>query len=288
VRAYAYSSYIYAFGEKTIELWQPDAALANYPFPYSNTRATITLGLMSAQSVAELDDGLVWVDDQGIVRYGVGAGSARISTHSVERAISNLSAAQQDALTGCIIQWEGHKCYVLSSALWTWVYDLRTQSWVERRSSGMTRWRVSNAIQFNGLTICGDVSTGILYSLDTDEPTENGDPLEMEISCGVIHRFPGYMIVDRLAVDVVAGLALQTGDLADTDPQLLVDWSDDGGKTFQNELSAPLGKIGEFDKPVEFRALGMFRQKGRIIRLKSTVKALKCIMQASLDVRPAR
>jgi len=47
-------------------------------------------------------------------------------------------------------------------------------------------------------------------------------------------------------------------------PQAMLQWSDDGGKTWSNELWTDLGKIGEYDKEVNFRRLGA--PKRRIYR----------------------
>jgi len=288
VRAYAYNGYVYVFGKQSVEIWVPDPGLANYPFPFSNTRQTITLGMLAANSLAELDNGLVWIDDDGIVRYGVSGGSERISSHTVERAIAGLSATDQAAIVGSVHRWEGHAVYSISSSAWTWCYDLRSQAWFERKSVNSSRWRVGNAVQFAGQYICSDVGSGVLYRLNPSDPTENGNRLNAEIWCGVSHRFPGDMIVDALKVDVVAGVGVQTGDLADTYPALLIDYSDDGGKTFEGERDEAIGAIGEYSETVESFCWGRVSMKGRIWRFRAAVEALRGIIQAVLIARPIR
>jgi hypothetical protein len=288
VRVYAYNGYCYVFGAKSVEIWISDPSLVNYPFPYGNTKQTITLGLSASNSLAELDDGLVWIDNEGIVRYGVAGGSARISSHWVERYIEALSASDKAAIVGYAIEWGGHKAYVITSSSWTLMYDLRTKNWYERSSSGLSIWRVSNAIQFNGLTICGDTQSGKLYYLDPENPTEDGNPITMEVQCGHAHHFPANMIVDKLSIDVVTGIGLQTGDDADVNPMLLVDYSDDGGNTYEGETFEPLGPIGDYDDTIEVYRLGLVREKGRLWRFRSTVQALKAIIQAAIYPRSAR
>jgi hypothetical protein len=288
VRCYAYNGYAYVFGTSSVEIWVPDPGLANYPFPFSNTRQTITLGLVSPYSIAELDDGLVWIDDTGIVRYGVSGGSQRISTHTIERDIDALSAADRTSIVGTAYEYHGHKLYTMTSSQWTWSYDLRTQAWHQRKSYGQLNWRVVSGIHFHGKVIFGDQTSGKLYWLNPDDPTEDGNPLEMEVWCGVSHRYPGDMIVDKLSVDIVAGKAPQTGNDADTDPHLLIDYSDDGGRTFEGETAKSLGRIGEYGETVETFGWGWVRQKGRIWRFRSTVQALKGIIQAVLLARPIR
>lgn len=50
-----------------------------------------------------------------------------------------------------------------------------------------------------------------------------------------------------------------------SDPQVVLDWSDDGGKTWSNEHWAGIGKIGEYRKRAVWRRLGRFRH--RVFRL---------------------
>lgn len=65
------------------------------------------------------------------------------------------------------------------------------------------------------------------------------------------------------------------------DPQLMLDWSDDNGRTFSNQLSASMGKIGEYTKRVIFRRLGQSRD--RIYRISISDPVKRVIIAADLD-----
>jgi hypothetical protein len=291
VRAYAYNGYLYVFGKKSCEIWVPDTALAEYPFPFSNTRQTITMGLMAAHTIAEMDDGLVWVDHEGAVRYGVPGGAQRISTHTVERAVAALTPSEQASMIGSVANFHGHKAYILRSTKWCWWWDLRAPGgpqWVERKTFGSDTWQATHGVSFNGKTIFGNDADGKLYWLNPEDPTDDGLTLEMELWCGVSHAFPAHMIVDALKVDVIGGVGLQTGADDDVNPVLMIDYSDNGGKTFEGERFESLGSTGSYGITIETYRWGLVREKGRIWRFRSNVNALKGVIQAQLKARAIR
>lgn len=292
VRAKAYGNYLAVFKEYSIEIWAPDPALANAPFPYSNTNTVITLGCMAAHSIAELDNGLVWVDNNGVVRNGVSQAAARISTHSVERAIASLSAEDKADLVGSVCSWEGHKVYTLTSSEWTWQYDVAgpegAGNWYERKSYGSARWNVNSCVEFAGKYLWGDASTGELYYLDPSNYTDDGAAIVLEVWCGVSHRFPGQLIADKISIDIVAGVGLSSGLDSNDSPHLMIDYSDDGGKTFQGERFEPMGAVGEYGRTIESFMWGLVTECGRIWRFRASAAVLKAIISASLTGRPVR
>ena len=61
--------------------------------------------------------------------------------------------------------------------------------------------------------------------------------------------------IAALYVDVEVGVGLQ-GDVQGQDPQISLRYSRDGGRTWSEELTASLGKIGEYATQVRFPRLG--------------------------------
>lgn len=71
-----------------------------------------------------------------------------------------------------------------------------------------------------------------------------------------------------------------------SDPQIMLRWSDDGGKTWSNWLTASIGKIGEFNKLIKFYRLGQSRNRVYHVRF---TEAVKCnLMGARLEVSKGR
>jgi len=282
VRVFAHAGYLYAFGPRSFEIWQ---YTGDTPFPIAPTQQYINLGLLSASSLAETDKGLIWVDHKGMVRFGQDGGAIRISTHSVERAIGKLTLAEKTTLVGSICTFEGHECYVLASDSWTWMYDIYMQRWYQRKSYGQDRWLASAFTWFNDEYICGSNVNGRLYKLDMSSFKEDSTNYVLEVWCENSHNFPNAALTDALNVDVVSGVGSLDSDET-TDPHLIVDFSDDGGKTFQGERLAPLGAMGNYRQLIRTGCWGRLSQKGRIWRFRASASVLRCIIQASLRGRP--
>lgn len=70
-------------------------------------------------------------------------------------------------------------------------------------------------------------------------------------------------------------------DFQGRDPQIMLDWSDDKGKTWSTEITASMGKIGEYGTRVIFRRLGSSRD--RIFRVSISDPVKRVITSANLD-----
>ena len=90
--------------------------------------------------------------------------------------------------------------------------------------------------------------------------------------------------VDRLFLDTIPGVGLNSSDDHVSDPQAMLRYSDDGSKTWSNELTAPVGTIGQFDKKVEFSQLGETGEDGRNWELSMSAAVIRGLTGAAVDV----
>jgi len=60
--------------------------------------------------------------------------------------------------------------------------------------------------------------------------------------------------------------------LRSSDPVLLVDWSDDHGRTWSNHRELPMGKIGEYDVRLKTERLGSSRNRVYRVTISDPVK----------------
>lgn len=65
------------------------------------------------------------------------------------------------------------------------------------------------------------------------------------------------------------------------DPQLMLDWSDDNGKTWSNQRTASFGLAGRFLQRVKFFRLGQARD--RIYRVSISDPVKRVIIGANLE-----
>jgi hypothetical protein len=265
IRSYANKGQLWHFGKKTTEVWFNSGA----SFPFSRmSGGRIDRGCLAKFSVADEDNSLFWLGNDKTVYRANGFTPQRISTHAVESAIESYatpSDAQAWTYTAA-----GHKFYVLNFSEGTWVYDIATGLWHERQSTDKTRWRASTGVEVYGKVICGDFEDGNIYELDPDTYDENGADLiataisEPYFANGQRVRMP------RLELEFETGVGLTTGQ--GSDPQVMLQFTDDGGKTWSNELWRDLGKIGIFLNRVIWTRLGSFRQRSLKISISDPVK----------------
>lgn len=136
IRPFADHSELLLFGAESIEVWFNSG---NADFPFSRAQGSvIEQGLGASWSVEKLDESVVWLDNEGIVRRLSGITPVRISTHEIENAI--LKGDWANAYSWAYVE-EGHQFYVLtvpaanlSQTAGTYVYDAATQLWHERKS----------------------------------------------------------------------------------------------------------------------------------------------------------
>ena len=266
------------FGTRSTEFWQN---VGTSPFSYQRSQA-IEIGCGAAASVAKVEQTLMWVADDFSVRIMNGYQGQKVSTHAVDRAIRN--APDRANLRAVTWRSGGHTFYALSSAAFTWVYNLTTGKWHNKQSYGINRWRGNLAIEFNGKILVADYASARIFELNSDAMSESTDPLVVKIVTPAIHITPSRLRFNALHVDIVTGV----GNLADTPdtrvPELMMRYSDDGGVSWSSEYRASIGVLGETRRRVVFRRLGMSGQQGRVFELSCSAAVVRGFLGATVDV----
>lgn len=272
-----------ALGESSLEIWE-DAGTT--PFAFARIRADIDIGCIAEHTVASVADALMWVDQNGVVRQMLASEPTRISTHALERAISDLTWNERRSLRAVASHFNGHDFYAVTSPYWTWEFDLATGLWHERQSGGLANWFAQGFEFFNGKVVFGSSQDASLHVLTDSSETESGNPYLFLAQSAPLHAFPKGLIVDQLDVDIIPGVGI-TGSTAEAaNPQLMLDWSDDGGNTWTGGRTASLGKVGERSATASFYQLGATGRAGRTFRLSSSSPVLRGIFNADARVRP--
>lgn len=311
-------------GETTAEFHAPSGD-ADQPFqPVQG--AQIEQGCAAAFSVAKITDGtgagtVLWLTrneaGQGMVVRTAGYQPLRISNHAVEFAIASYGDVS-DAIA-YTYQQEGHNFYMLTfpSADKTWCYDLATELWHERMSTDVLdgagqpgswtnhRHRSNCHVFFAGKNLIGDFETGEILYFDLNRYSDNQlqDPAEVSIGYPIIaiRQCPHLAVGDawqvfwELWIDMETGVGLNDnktfidGSAAGKDPMLLLEWSDDGGKSFPNSRLIPIGKIGETKTRALARRLGKSRDRVFRASLSAPVKRafLDAGVRTSIEARRA-
>jgi hypothetical protein len=280
---------LWLFGENSTEVFFNSG---NSDFPFERIQgAFIEQGCAAKFSVAKMDNSVFWLsaDDrgQGIVQRASGYQPQRISTHAVEYAIAQY--ARIDDAVAYTYQQEGHQFYVLSfpSANATWVFDASTNLWHERAwrdpaDNSLNRHRSNCHIAFAGENLVGDWQNGNIYKLDLDTFNDNGNPLPAIRQAPHIANGNLLQFYHRLWVDMEVGVGIVSG--AGSDPKAMLQWSDDGGYTWSNELWVSMGKLGERKVRAMWRRLG--KSRDRVFRVIITDPVKRCFINGDIEVTP--
>jgi hypothetical protein len=247
VRAFVDHREVLLFGTRTIETWVNTGGV---DFPLERVSGGITeKGLAGFNAIAKIDNSVIWLDQDGIVRRLAGGYSpVRISTHEVEKTLTDIDQAECFAYT-----YGGHEFFVLSTPSITWLFDAATQMWHERKSLGEDRWRVRGHAFCYNKHYFGDFENGNIYELDDTVFTEAGDELVSEIIFPVIHNEGDRFRLHRLLVDMSVG---ETTD--HSEPQIRLDLSEDGVE-WNTVGYGTLGATGERKHRLVWRRLGQHR-----------------------------
>ncbi len=147
--------------------------------------------------------------------------------------------------------------YVLSCSTGTFAYDMATQAWHRRQSNGLDNWRVGMAVRCYDTTIFGSNTTGKLYTASLDTYAEDGETISMQIDLPTIESQDGRRLTQySFELLCEAGVGLNSGQ--GSDPQCVLTYSDDGGRTWSNEMWRSMGAIGEYTTRPTWGPLGDF------------------------------
>jgi hypothetical protein len=200
-----------------------------------------------------------------------------------------IAGADADEIYGSVTSHEGNKLYTLRAPDWCVQYDPAGKpSWYERDSLQLGTWRGTYGVKFGDKSIFGSSDAGALYYLDPSNYADGPSPQVLELWCSHLHRFPSWLSVWMLKLDVVTGVGLESGADEDVNPSLMIDYSDDGGRNFKGERSVSIGQLGEYAKQITTTNWGLIKEKGRIWRFRASPAVIKCIMAATVAVSEVR
>lgn len=266
------------FGTKTTEFW---TNIAGDPFPFG--RSTVRhFGCAAAGSVADLGETLAFVDHRRQVRLLNGYDAQRISTPPVERALED--EPDISSVRGFAFVERGHEMFALAGTSFTWVYDFNTGVWHERESYGLNRWRASCAVMRNGVAMFGDYALPIVYAASPSLETEDGNPIIMTVQAPPSTAFPDAVTWHRIDIRVIPGTGLAVSGQPNERPELMLDYSHDGGRNWGVQRFLNVGEQGQSLTNVYATRLGRAPRGGRTWRLRMSAAVVRGFVSASAEV----
>lgn len=237
------------FGTVSVEIFE---LLGGSGFPLARAaNGFIELGCSSGAAIAKLDNSLFWPASDITVRRLDGITPIRVSHAGIEQALAEMTIGSASAFS---YSQEGHLFYVLQLPEGTFVYDVTTKEWHERQTYGYSRWLAGCHAQFAGKELVGDITSGRIGYLSPKVYQDWDTILRMEWTYQSVYAQGDTVFHDRLEVGCQTGVGLTSGQ--GSDPQMMMDVSDDGGVTFEALPSASMGQIGQYQTTVAWAQLG--------------------------------
>ena len=270
-----------------METWY-DAGTPIFPFQRIDG-ATVERGCAAGLTPVKEDNSVFFLGDDLIFYRLDNFIPRRVSTHAEEDSWKSYTTVS-DAYTFSFT-YEGHKFIVLTfpSANATWVFDIATNFWHVRTSrdqfgNSYGRWRVTCAANCYNQILVGDAYSGQVGFLDKTVFTEYGNAMVSRMVSPSINSDRKRVFHSNFELDMETGV----GNTVDpgSNPQVMLDWSDDGGRTFSIPQEwRSLGKIGTYQTRVRWPGvLGQSRDRRYRVAISDPVPRVVIAARADITV----
>lgn len=269
VRGITWGGRLIAFGKKASSVWSDAATL---PFPLAKV-TTIPRGIAGPYCVSGHEDnfsrGPHFVgDDNGVYRLD-GISPVKVSTPDLDGLIEAVTDKTTLEMTSYISR--GHGMIELSCPAWTWVLNVNTGLWHEKAKYLGLRSRIDGAVYAFNKWLTGDTDSGNMVEITNASYLDIDKPIETQVWSKPLQKFPEQIRVPSIWIDIATGVGVATGsDPIATDPDIEIDWSDDGGQIFSTPRIVKIGRQTVGKTRVRINQCGRSKSQGRIIRVKQS------------------
>lgn len=271
VAVFAAYEILMVFGSQTIELWQDSGNLLS-AFQRLLGGGVTENGLAPAASwaVSKMDDTVCWLGSdargQYVARQLVGNKPVRISNHAIEntwRAYNTFGASSYSYVEN------GHSFWVLHFPIpdKTWVYDSTIGpelGWHERAYRDDQNVLHADIGRYHGFYpeighAVGDYRNNNLYLQSIDILEDNCAAILRERVTPHLCDELKWSFYHLFRLHCLRGRVPAAGD--GSDPQCTLEVSNDGAQTFGPPMTRSMGRIGEYQKIIEWWRLGRARDR---------------------------
>ena len=283
-----FNNQLFALGRETIEVFQNIGGAA---FPFQRVQGfVIAKGCFAQFSAIDTPDTFYFIGggkNESPSIYALNGQNAQaISTDGIDGILQDFS---EDDLSNAFA-WQysqaGARFVGFTFPETTLVYDVVAQRWHERRSQiiGQTgvqdiRWRANSLITAYNRVLVGDSQDGRIGEVSLDYYDEYGSEIIRELATAPFSNQGNSVFVPNLELTMEAGV----GDFETRDPQIRLSISKNG-KTYKDELSRNMGRVGEYEKRTIWRRLGRF-SRFVVFKFKMSDKVKPVIIKLEADMQ---
>lgn len=263
--------YIYLFGTETSEVWY-DAG--SFPIPFQpHPSGLMQYGCGAPFSPEVIKGTVIWlaqtVNGNGSVMRVSGFQPEEVSNNALQHNLNEYTTLA-DAV-GDTYDDLGHTFYILTfrTADHTWVYDDDTGVWCERgtwieEDSDYTAWRpLYHAFAFNQHRML-DIESGDVYQMSSSFYSDvDGRVIRRMRRSPALVRDNSRLFYNWFELMLEPGVIevedSDTGEMRA--PEVMLRFSNDGGKTWSTEQVRTAGDLGDYGHRVRWNRLGSGRKR---------------------------
>lgn len=249
---------LYIYGSQTIEPFQN---FGGSGFPFGRIEGgVLEKGIDSPFTLQELNGSMVWigggVNEQPAIWRSSGGQPVKISTTAIDNQLRTYS--DTDISNAFSVKYSQSGALFVAFTIpneATFVYDDTTQQWHQRESilnDQPVPYRIAHIIDAYGELLVNDTISNKIGLIDKELFTEYGEEIRRRFTLPPIDNGGQPFFNDSIELVGETGVGLTDG----TDPEVLMSFSDNGGRTFNNPQPISFGKIGEFDARAIWTQLG--------------------------------
>jgi hypothetical protein len=185
----------------------------------------------------------------------------KISTKAIDAALQSFTQSEIEQAFAYSYAQNGAYFVGFSLPTRTFEFNTSTGRWNERKSQILDskelpktiRWRANSIVTAYNKVLCGDSQDGRVGSVEFDTYSEYNSEIIRTISTQPFSDLGNAITIPQLEATFESGV----GDLTTINPQIRMSTSYDG-RTFGDELSRSIGKIGQYYYRASWNKLGRF------------------------------
>lgn len=291
-----YQQELQLYGSQTTESWQISSDLnGNETFVLMPGRV-FQQGCAAPGSVTQNKDGVMFVAQdvtglRSVVNHN-GQYMTPMSTVAIDLVLQQMTADEINSIIGGAYYQAGHSFYEFNQGTErNWYFDqtvstqLKQLTWHKRTWSdnGLRhRHRGNDFTTFKGYVIVGDWENSNVYYFNRQKQKDIDNYITRIRQACYIANSSAYVFHRLFQLDCTVGTGRISDDISVRNPRVMLDWSDDGGKTWSNKLSREVGAVGKYKTQVRWNRLG--KARNRIYRITFTDPVEFKISGAFVDI----
>jgi len=282
-----FNQLLYLFSTNSIEVWD-NTGVGNPPFERISEAIIEGIGCESPFGVTTTDTGIYFIGNDGIPYkvqsfQAIPIGGAAICREFQGYTRTNTIAYQAtfDGQKFCVF------CFPTDKRVW--VFSETTEQWFEldHETDGQ-RYLGSTYQEAYKLRLTQSYVDGSILKLDFDTFKNQLAPIVRERTLSVIAgetfgKAGMSLEMSKMRISAESGVGINTGQ--GENPNLMVQPSYDGGRTWGQQIFIEMGRDGEFNKAIEWHKMKVFDRLVVRITFSDPVKFV--LYSASIDIREA-